>query len=77
MLGFSIHSNQYKFWRYWYPRRLTYKPVPIENEGEGHIWRWLWFVWGPDGSYTLCVLGVAAIGYILGTVIIRYFFPGI
>jgi len=52
MLGFSIHSNQYKFWRYWYPTRLTLKPVPSDY-GDGYIWRWLWFVWGPEGSATL------------------------
>jgi hypothetical protein len=59
MLGFSIHSNQYKFWRYWYPQPLTYKPVPIEGEGVGHIWRWLWFVWGPDGNRTLLSLAIS------------------
>ncbi len=74
MLGFSIHSNQYKFWRYWYPMRLTLKPHPSEY-GEGYIWRWLWFVWGPEGSANLRVAGYIAVAYWVGTIIAHFARP--
>ncbi len=35
----KIHANQRRWYRYWYPKRLTLKHNPP-------IYRWLFWVWG-------------------------------
>lgn len=37
----QLHSNQYRWWHYWRPRRLTLRHNPP-------IYRWLFWVWGSE-----------------------------